>query len=215
MSNNFPNVNPAASDSLTGFARELLTSWLRNEVSNCLPATVVKYNRTKNTATLAPSIKMVTTDGNLINRAPLVEVPVFNYGGGGFVINFPLQEGDTGWVKANDRDISLFLLNKKAAKPNTGRLWSFSDSVFYPDIIKGATISNTDSLVIQNLNGTIKIELSPTEILLKNASKQVKVTSAKTFITGDLEVSGNVKAADFEAGAYTFLTHTNSGNPMP
>ncbi|OWK42477.1 hypothetical protein [Fimbriiglobus ruber] len=52
--------------------------------------------------------------------------------------------GDTGWIKANDRDISLFKQTTAASSPNTARLHDFADAMFFPDtLLNGVTIART------------------------------------------------------------------------
>jgi len=126
-----------------------------------LPAKVLAYNRTTNRAQLQIMVPMVTTGNQVQQRATIASVPVMQLGGGGFVVSFPISVGDIGWIKANDRDISIFksTLNN-ASGPPTQRLHKFSDAVFIPDtMFKDVDIAeeDVDNLVIQNLAGTVKI----------------------------------------------------------
>jgi hypothetical protein len=133
----------------------------KNQMStdDMLPAVVVSYDRVSNTVTVQPQIKLLTTDNKLISREQFVAIPVFAYGGGGFVINFPVKQGDRGWIKANDRDISLYTQNMLESGPNTFRLHSFEDGMFFPDVLTGFDIASEDAenMVIQSLDGTTKI----------------------------------------------------------
>ena len=49
---------------------------------------------------------MLTTDNQTISRAPLQIFPYFALVAEVF-IRAPIKSGDFGWLKANDRDISL------------------------------------------------------------------------------------------------------------
>ncbi|WP_202973956.1 Gp138 family membrane-puncturing spike protein [Fimbriiglobus ruber] len=60
-----------------------------------LPAQVIAYDRTTNRAQVQPLIAVVTTANQVVQRAQS-SVPVFQYGGGGFVLSFPVMTGDTG-----------------------------------------------------------------------------------------------------------------------
>ena len=127
-----------------------------------LPATVVSYNDKTNRAVIKPLVMMVTTEGGTVGRAPLANIPVFRFGGGGFFIRAPIKPGDFGWIKANDRDISLiFQRGGLEDQPNTARLHSFSDAMFFPDTIKGWAIDgkNIDALVIQSMDGSVCLSL--------------------------------------------------------
>ncbi|OWK36890.1 Gp138 family membrane-puncturing spike protein [Fimbriiglobus ruber] len=104
----------------------------------------------------------MTTANQVVQRAQVASVPVFQYGGGGFVLSFPVMTGDTGWIKANDRDISLFKQTTAASSPNTARLHDFADAMFFPDtLLNGVTIATEDAAnaVLQNFAGTVKVAL--------------------------------------------------------
>ncbi|RIQ09850.1 hypothetical protein D0837_18180, partial [Bordetella avium] len=83
-----------------------------------------------NRAVVRPLIMVGTTDGRKISRGAIPNIPVFRFGGGGFFVRFPIKPGDFGWIKANDRDVSLmFQRGGQEDWPNTERLHSFSDAM--------------------------------------------------------------------------------------
>lgn len=163
MSDNYspPSRNPADNDTLAGLLRLVLTKFLQG-MDDMLPARVIAYDRATNQAQVQPLIQFITTGTQNIARAQIASVPVFQYGGAGFVISFPIQTGDLGWIKANDRDISLFKKTMQESQPNTQRKHSFEDAVFIPDtMLNGVTIDeeDTNNAVFQNYAGTVKIAL--------------------------------------------------------
>lgn len=161
-----PSRNTADNGSLSGAMRLILTKFLQG-VDDMLPAQIISYNRASNIAQVQPLIPFVTTSNTLVNRAQVLSVPVLQIGGGGFVLSFPIVTGDLGWIKANDRDISIFKQTLQSSAPNTQRKHKFSDAMFIPDtMLKGVSIADDDAanLVIQNLAGTVKISLSSTGI---------------------------------------------------
>jgi hypothetical protein len=161
-----PSVNPADENTLIGVLRLFLTKTQQNW-DDMLPARVVAYDAASNTARVQPMIAMVTTDDVIVQRAQVAAVPVFQVGAGGFVLRFPVAAGDLGWIKASDRDISLFLQSKEASPPNTMRMHCFSDAVFFPDaMLKGATIAPEDAgnAVWQTLDGSVKVALASESI---------------------------------------------------
>lgn len=156
-----PSQNPANVDSLTGLFDLVLTKFLQG-VDDMLPARVIAYNRVTNRAQVQPMISMVTTLNEIVARGQIASIPVLQIGGGGFVLSFPIRTGDLGWIKANDRDISLFKKNYASAPPNTQRKHSFSDALFIPDtMLKQVTIAAEDltNTVFQNLAGTVRLAL--------------------------------------------------------
>lgn len=151
--------NPANSFDLAGAVSFALDKYSQ-KTDDMLPAKVLAYNRGTNRAKVIAFIPFVTTVNEQIQRAIVASVPVLQLGGGGFCVSFPLQAGDIGWLKANDRDISLFKKVLNFAAPPTQRKHSFEDAMFIPDTMNnGVSIIGEDAsnLVIQNLSGTVKI----------------------------------------------------------
>jgi hypothetical protein len=150
---------------LTGLLRHVLRSEKKAH-EDMLPGEVVAYDRATNLATIQPMIKILTTNNTLVSRGQNTNVPVFAYGGGGFVISFPVKAGDKGWIKANDRDISLYMQAQAEAGPNTQTLHSFNNAMFFPDAMQSFTINEADeaSLVIQSLDGTTRFVMGSNSI---------------------------------------------------
>lgn len=172
--NNAPGIDPANIGSLAGFCRELLTAWLRSEVDDMLPAQVLAYDRKTNLAQVKPMVRMVTTNGQQLSRASVASVPVLVMGGGNCLLSFPLKAGDIGWIKASDRDISLFMQHYAEAIPNTKRMHKFEDGLFIPDLIKNFTIADedADNVVLQWRDSSTRIALG---------SDKVKITAGDSY----------------------------------
>jgi Phage protein Gp138 N-terminal domain len=169
-----PSRNPADNDTLVGVMKLAFTKFLQ-KTDDMLPAKILAYNRTTNRAQVQPLIPVVTTSNQIVQRAQVASVPVFQYGGGGAVLSFPLTSGNQGWLKANDRDISLFKQTGKANPPNTQRKHSFEDGMIFPDNMGTATIVSEDAnnAVFQNVSGTVRLALWPA--LFKFTAPQVTV----------------------------------------
>lgn len=171
-----PEIDPANRGTLQGVITEAFKALLKN-TDDMLPASVLSYDRVGNVASIQPSVYSVATDGTLVTKAPVAAIPVLALGGGGFVVNFPLVAGSRGWIKANDRDISLYLQSMNVAAPNTQNFHSFANAMFIPDIVGGYTLSgeDTNNMVIQTLDGTIRIALWPdrVKITTPNATAQL------------------------------------------
>jgi hypothetical protein len=184
MAVTIPSRNPADDGPMAGVLKVVARKNAENTDSQ-LPAIVIDYDRTLNTATVLPLIDRVQTNGEVMPRAQLASVPVLALGGGGFCITFPLQPGDFGWIEASDRDISLFLQNMAESAPNTFRIHSFDDARFIPDVFHQYTYSDDDAgnMVIQSLDGMTKVAIGPGIIVVKADS--VSVTSASVTITSD------------------------------
>lgn len=164
---------------MLGLMREVLKKHLQG-VDDMLPAVVEAYDRATNRARVRPLVRLVTTDGRQIARAPVASVPVIQFGGGGFVLSFNLQPGNLGWIKANDRDISLFLQTYGAQAPNSMRMHSFSDAIFVPDVMTGYSLAGEDAnnAVLQSLDGSVKVSLGAAQLKLAAGGASLVLTGA-------------------------------------
>lgn len=234
-----PSRDPANDDSLLGMARQILDKFLSG-IDDMLPARVVSYDRVKNRATVVPMVKLLTTDNRQVGRAQVASVPVMMFGGDGVALSFNLKAGDLGWIKANDRDISLITQGYKDSAPNTLRKHSFQDAVFIPDVMRGLTINAEDQAhaVLQTLDGSVRVaiwpdrvkitkgamyaEIGPANVTIQNgASSAVLTPSGITFATtgasatmgaGGTTFSGHVDFPDgVRIGGIEFGTHKHVG----
>lgn len=181
-----PSRDPANDDSLLGMARQILDKFLQS-VDDMLPAQVISYDRDVNRATVRPLVRVLTTDGRQVGRAQIASVPVFMFGGGDCVLSFQLNPGDLGWIKANDRDISLFLQAHREAAPNTLRKHTFQDAMFFPDVMHGVTIpeEDADNAVFQRKAGLVRLSLWP---------EFLKATAPRGLVVADEDGEGSEQA---------------------
>lgn len=194
-----PSIDPADNDTLTGMLRFVTTKVVQG-LNNQLPAKVISYDRTKNQARVQPLIAIVDTNNVAISRAQISDVPVMIPGANNLCISFPVKAGDIGWLRASDRDISLFLQEYNESVPNTHRMFSFSDAVFEPDLMHGVVIDedDADNLVIQKKDGTVKISIGANKIVVKaptveiQSSTEVKVTTPTLKVIGAITATGAI-----------------------
>jgi hypothetical protein len=196
---NIPSRNPANNGSLVGAINVAMEKRMQY-TDNMLPARVIKYDRAANRVQVQPMIRLVSTSGDLISRGQIASVPVLQLAGGGFMLSFPLNPGDLGWIKSNDRDISLFLRGYTEQPPNTRRMHDFADSLFIPDVMTGYNIAGEDSgnAVLQNLDGSVKIALF---------EDKIKITAPDIEMVGDVAVTGNFVVNGINCGS----DHTHGG----
>lgn len=175
MNHAYPSQNPAEGYTAGSALAGMLSKFLQR-IDDCLPARVISYDRVTNTAAVQPLVAMQTTEGTRVSRSVIASVPVFASGAGEFCINFPVKPGDIGWIKASDRDISLFKQRLSEAGPNTKRKHSFEDGVFFPDMVRNFTVDAEDkesNMVIQSRDGKIRVALWP---------DRVRVTADQTWL---------------------------------
>lgn len=156
----------------------------------CIPAIVVEYERDKNIVKVTPAVNEKTSTDKYIKRAE-VKVPVFSFAGGGFMMNFPLKKGDTGWLLSCDRDISLFKQQLTAINPNTERSHCIEDSFFFPDKVNKFNLDkeDKDNFVLQSLTRNLKLSFSGDTIKIyagpgaKDEKKSQENEKNETYIT--------------------------------
>lgn len=166
ITNSPPSVNPGDTGSLAALLKFANQKFAQG-MDDMLPAQVIAYDGSTNTATIQPLITMVTTDQQIVPRAQIASCPVYQPSSGGFVRKDPVAAGDFGWIKANDRDISLFKQAEAQSPPNTLRKKSFEDGMFYPQSAWSLITfdpEDENNSVWQNYAGTVKISMWQTLI---------------------------------------------------
>lgn len=212
------NDVPADSETLTA-AMDFVLRMFKVELDQLLPARVVAFDRDLGRVNVKPVIHWVDMNDQAHSRPAINNVPVFTFGAGNMHINFPINEGDLGWIFACDRDISLFKQSMKEGAPNTGRLHSFSDAVFFPDVMRQYTINaeDSDALVIQTTDATTRISVKPGQVKV-TAPTQFIVDSPSTTFTGAVQIAETLTVAkDANINGIQFTPHehttTTPGNP--
>lgn len=199
--------DPANEDSLAGVIRTVLEKH-KQQTDDMIPAKVVAYDRQAGRVTLQPMIKMVTTTGEEVSRAQVVNIPVVNPGGGGFHLSFPIKVGDLGWLKASDRDLSLFNKDKSEQPPNTRRMKSFSDGMFIPDRMESRGLAETeeDAVVLSSDDGAVRIVMLGTGISIITTGTATYKAANHVF-DGDVKFNGSVR----DKNNVVLETHKHTG----
>lgn len=204
MSDNFsiaePSYNPAEVNSLSGLLDFTQKKILMN-IEKVAPAQIISYDREKNRAVVQILNYSITSSGENIQRKPLYDIPVFCFGGGDFVLSFPIKENDIGFVIASDGDISVFKKLLKIFAPATYQKHKYKDGVFYPLILNGFTLSNDDkdAVILSSVDGKTKISLKDGEANIEAVNININATkttlTTETIINGSLTVNGDINSS--------------------
>lgn len=185
MKNANPVINPANNDSLVGTFVEVLNEF-KKIFACCTPASVLGVSLGPPlTVSVQPLIPNVDSEGNITMRGQIQRIPVVQFGGGGAFIKIPVEEGDIGYLIANDRDISRFVATGQSAAPATMRTHDLADSIFFPAMLRGYSLLAGDqtNLTIQTMNGSS---------VLSFRDNQIRATTLTFAVDGNITASGSI-----------------------
>lgn len=218
---------------------ELFQLYLRDNILSricvSMPCKIVSYNRATHIAKVKPLFNFKYENGPTVESAEMQDVEVRRIMAGGFLIDFPIAAGDTGWLIAVDRDASDIKERSGSALPCSSAVNTYVSGFWIPDQWGSDTrlgISGVDEnrLVVQSKDGTQKISVGSSDI--KITATTVTIDSPTTTITGAVNITGAVTMAnaltvaglttcngDVKNAAGTSLTthkHTDPGpSPIP
>ena len=183
-----PSHNPADVNTLSGLNNVFLNKIMMN-IDCVIPGIVQSYDKATNRAVIKPAITGVASLGQKVSKEPYINIPVLQLSGGGSGISFPIEQGNTGWLVACDRNISIFKQNLTESAPNDYRKHKFEDAFFIPDSINNQGV---DNLTIDSGSNDLDIktsgELKINDIAGLNGiytvSNGTTITVTKGIITG-------------------------------
>ena len=179
-----PAYNPADANTLSGL-NNILQDKLSMNIECAIPGIVQSYDKNSNRAVIKPAITGVASQGQKVSKEPLINIPVLQPSGGGIKMIFPLKNGDTGWLIACDRNISIFKQNLQESAPNDYRKHNFLDAFFIPDSIN---VQGVDDFTIKSESQTFTIgeEITATTIKVGNGATGTFISQDnKTIIVTD------------------------------
>jgi len=192
----------------------------RNRQANIwtlLPATIVSYNATLQTAAVQPMI-IITVLDPLTGSTTLQQMPVINDcpvefpGGGGFHLTFPVQPGDECTLKLASRCIDGWWQSGGLSQQGDLRMHDLSDGFVQVGVRSRPNALgsvSTTAVQLRSDDGVVHIEIAAGHIVNIVAPGDVN-------ITGNLNVTGNVKAngevtAEAASTMITLSTHVHGG----
>ena len=184
--------------SITTMLDKVLFEWSKNSLHTAMPGVVDSYDATTRRARVRPALRLVMTgarpgeDGEMMERALAVNVPVMWSSSGGFAGMMPLNPGDRGMLLFSERGMTEFKTTGTIATPDKSRFFSESDGVFYPcDFgIEAATPASATAAVIQTLDGTRSMLVDTDRVELRAGDTRVTATESdiRLVCSGTLEI---------------------------
>jgi hypothetical protein len=99
-----------------------------------MPATIVKYERATQKATVQPSLKRRTRDGKVLSFPVVTNVPCLFPRTNDFSLTFELKPQDSGLLICAQRSLDRWLSSGGEVDPQDPRKHSFTDGIFIPGL---------------------------------------------------------------------------------
>lgn len=118
-----------------GSLQGVIDAAFRHYLSNlqcCIPVRVELYRRDSRVVTVKPLVKRLTEGGEYVER-PHFDCMAMQFGANGFVVDFPITEGDCGWVIAADVATENAIDNHVPSNPSSDTTHSYPHGFFIPD----------------------------------------------------------------------------------
>lgn len=142
-------------------------------------------------------VERTDSDGVPYPVATLTDIPIVQISSAKYTIRMPVEAGDEGIVIFNERDIGTFLATGEIKEPVVKRKHSYSDAVFIPSMLSAG-----------------KAPTIPTILTLEKVGGAVIEVGDNIKITGNLEVTGEVKGATVTDGTIDLASHTHNYNDL-
>ena len=126
-----------------------------------LPASVVKFDKAKQRATVQVDIQRRYSPEKIVSLPAILNVPVVFPRAGAWSITGPVRPGDTGQLIFSQRSLDVWKQKGGQVDPKDPRKFHLSDAVFYPGLSpesKKLDIVSDTNLRFQN--GTTRFELT-------------------------------------------------------
>lgn len=184
----FPSYNPSDIMDESGVIDFFLQKNAA-DIQKVIPAKIISYDRNLNRATIQILTLFLTSTGQKLQMKSIPNIPVLTLAGGGFVLSFPVQAEQIGFLLASDRDISLLKQNLTSYTPATNRQHQYEDSIFIPLNLNGFTVNEADAnaLLISSLDGATKLSIQ---------NNLITMTAANIVFNGNTTVNGTLTATD-------------------
>ena len=172
MSNIDPEKDYSDLTEVLTFAFEQMLKGL----STALPAIVDSYDDVTRRAKVIPAIRLRDTEGQLIDRKPLVNIPVVFMSGGGYTAKVKLTRGDGVLLIFSQRGLDEFKKSFVTSNPDSG-FFDLKDAMALPGF------------------GPLSITPAPTDgisLQANDASTYLTVDGSGVHVLGDMDVTGDL-----------------------
>ena len=181
-------------DSMTTLLRNVLESWLKAYLNTMRPGIIDSYDVERRRARVRPALRLVMsgdipgTDGEALERALAVNVPVAWPAGGGMMSFFPLTRGDRGVLVFSERGMTEFKRTGELANPDRARFFDESDGVFIPcdfghPLPDEVTLADPEAMTLQTYDGNTAFALKDGRVEIRVGPVRIIATESDVTIT--------------------------------
>lgn len=197
------------------------------DVHTVLPAEVVSYNRSKQTATVQPSLQRGYDEGGsvvVVNLPQIVNVPVAHPRAGGCWIHLPIDKGDAVMLIISERSLDNWKAQGGISDPADRRKFNLTDAVAIPGGYSPAlpfTPVNGEDLEIRNDDNSMLISKAGPVSITAQGELRLGADSLSEFAAIASRVEARLSAIEskLESHITTFNAHTHAtaalGPPVP
>ena len=181
-----------------------------------IPGIIQSVDFTAMTCEVQPAIQAIIVDQNGVATPTdlplLVDVPIVFPKAGGFLITFPMEEGDEVLVVFSSRCIDAWWQSGGVQQAMEARMHDLSDGFAIPGPYSQpacasiGAVSTTD-VQLRTEDGLAYVSIDPTGKIKLTSATEIDITSPVVSITGDVTVVGAL-----ECGALTCASIGTSGS---
>jgi hypothetical protein len=172
-----------------------------------LPGVIVSFDAEAQTASVQPLIKQVMADGATQLLPVLQDVPVSFPRGGGFVLTFPVSEGDECELTFHDRCIDGWWASGNPSEPLDYRIHDLSDATARVGIASQphvVTAFDMGAVALRKLDGSAFVKI--------DAAGVVRITGTKLVVDCPIEYAGGITGTgDIIADGVSLEHHITTG----
>lgn len=193
----------------------------QRRLNTALPCKVVSFDKDTQLAVVQIMIDKQDGSKKSFPYPELEDIPVLQPFSGNIVMTFPIEEGDTGMLIFNQRNIDTFIVEGTQTVPFDNRLHDIQDAVlimglthqkrlipeYDDDGMAIRTLDNKTSIQLKQ-DGTINLSAGST-IIEVASDGSVSITTDTLKVNGDIEATGDIKSTggDVVAGATSLKNH--------
>ena len=209
-------------DNFTTLLRFVLSQWAKSALHTTRPGLIESYDPVTRRARVRAGLRTVLTgeapgeDGEGMEPAVSVNVPVLWPFGGGVIMHFKLAEGDPVHLVFSERGLSEFKTTYELSTPDKTRFFSEADAVaivgYGPLEIESAL---EEGAVIQTYDGKTFIEVSGDKVRVKHGDQNVLLTDDGVTIEADRVDIGGTSGKKLMMDNFIALYNAHTHLPGP